>query len=52
MTLFTNLRLAVQKRAAYRRTVYELQGISPRVAEDIGVFPAGAERIAHKAIYG
>lgn len=52
MTLFSTLRTAVQKRAAYTRTVYELQGISPRVAEDIGVFPAGAARIAREAVYG
>jgi uncharacterized protein YjiS (DUF1127 family) len=52
MTLFTTLRTAVRNHNAYRRTVRELQGLSPRVAEDIGLFPASAERIARKAVYG
>lgn len=52
MTLFTTLRTAVRKRAAYLRTLREIQGISPRVAEDIGLYPASAERVARKAIYG
>ncbi len=52
MSIFSQLRAAVQKRAAYNRTVFELRGISAHTAEDIGLFPASAERLAREAIYG
>lgn len=52
MTLMTTLRDALRKRAAYRHTLRELRALSPRLAEDAGLFPTGAERIAHAAIYG
>lgn len=52
MTLFTSLRDSLRKRAAYRRTLRDLRDLSPRVAADIGLSTAGAERLARKAIYG
>jgi uncharacterized protein YjiS (DUF1127 family) len=52
MTLFTNLRTAVQKRAAYRRTVNELNAIPAYLAEDIGIYPGQAPRLAREAVYG
>ncbi len=51
MSLFSQLRAAVQKRAAYNQTVFELRGLNGRTAEDIGLFPADAERLAREAIY-
>ena len=52
MTLFTTLRDAAQKRAAYRRTVFELRGIPAGLAEDLGIYPGDAKRLARDAVYG
>jgi uncharacterized protein YjiS (DUF1127 family) len=52
MSLITSLRDAARKRAAYRRTLFELQGISASLAEDIGIFPGDARRLAREAVYG
>ncbi|AHM05854.1 hypothetical protein roselon_03610 [Roseibacterium elongatum DSM 19469] len=44
---------AVEKRAAYRRTVAELSRIEPaRGIEDLGIYPGDARRIARAAVYG
>jgi uncharacterized protein YjiS (DUF1127 family) len=51
MSLFSQLRAAVQKRVAYNQTVFELRGLTDRIAEDIGLYPADAERLAREAIY-
>ncbi len=52
MTLFTQLRAAVRKRAAYARTLHELRGIPEALAEDTGIYPGDARRLARKAVYG
>lgn len=51
--LFTDLRVAAQKRAAYNRTVAELSAVSPQLAlEDLGFFPGDARAMARQAVYG
>jgi len=52
MTLLLTLRAAVQKRAAYRRTLHELRGIPSALAEDLAIYPGDARRLAHQAVYG
>lgn len=52
MTLFTHLRSAMEKRAAYRRTLHELRGIPAHLADDLNIHPGDAERLAHQAVYG
>jgi uncharacterized protein YjiS (DUF1127 family) len=52
MTLLTNLRDAAQKRAAYRRTLNELRGVPEHLAEDLGIYPGDARRLAREAVYG
>lgn len=52
MSLLSQLRAAVQKRAAYRRTVFELRGISEAQAEDVAIYPGDAKRLARQAVYG
>lgn len=52
MSLFSHLRAAVQKRAAYKRTVFELRGIPAGLADDTGIYPGDAKRLARAAIYG
>lgn len=52
MSMLINLREAAQKRAAYRRTLYELRGVPTYLAEDIGIYPGDARRVAREAVYG
>ncbi len=52
MSLLNQLRSALAKRAAYRRTVFELRGISQSLAEDVAIYPGDAKRIAREAVYG
>lgn len=52
MSLFTQLRAAVRKRAAYRQTLHELRGVPESLAEDLNIWPGDARRLAHAAIYG
>lgn len=52
MTLFSSVRAAVQKRAAYIRTRNELASLPVDVALDLDIYPGDADKIAHKAIYG
>lgn len=52
MSLITSLRDAIQKRAAYRRTVHELRGIPAGLVEDTGIYPGDAKRLARLAVYG
>lgn len=52
MSLITSLRDAARKRAAYRRTLFELQGVPSSLAEDIGIFPGDARKLAREAVYG
>ena len=52
MSLITSLRAAASKRAAYRRTLFELRGIPASLAEDVAIFPGDARRLAREAVYG
>ena len=52
MSLITHLRSAMEKRAAYRRTLNELRGIPAHLADDLNIHPGDAERLAHLAVYG
>ena len=48
----THLRDAARKRAAYRRTLHELRGVPSHLAEDLGIYPGDAKRLAREAVYG
>jgi uncharacterized protein YjiS (DUF1127 family) len=52
MTMFATLRTAVAKRAAYARTVREIEAMPLDVALDLGIFREDAARIASRAVYG
>lgn len=51
-TFFNDLRTAVRKRAAYNRTVAELQALPLDVALDLDLYPGDAKSIARRAVYG
>lgn len=42
----------LKKRAAYARTVRELRNLPVDTALDLDIYPADAERLAHRAVYG
>jgi uncharacterized protein YjiS (DUF1127 family) len=53
MTIITNLRDRLAKRAAYNRTRHEIANLPTELAiVDLGIFPADAEKIAARAVYG
>ncbi len=53
MTLMSSLRDRMAKRAAYKRTCYELSNLPRQLAiEDLGIVPEDAKKIAAKAVYG
>ena len=52
MTLLSNIREALQKRAAYVQTRNEIREMPLREALDLGINRGDAEQIAHEAIYG
>ena len=52
MTLLNTLRDAARRRAAYRRTLNELRGVPEHLAEDLGIYPGDAKRLAREAVYG
>lgn len=52
MALFTQLRTALERRAAYHRTVDEIRKMPLDVALDLNIYPGDAERLAAKAVYG
>jgi len=53
MTLMTDIRSRLAKRAAYNRTVYELSHLPTEFAiNDLGFAPCDAAKIASKAVYG
>ena len=52
MTLLSDLRTAVARRAAYRRTVAELRAIPERLWEDLSIYPGDEHRVAREAVYG
>jgi uncharacterized protein YjiS (DUF1127 family) len=52
MTMFTTIRTALTKRAAYIRTRNEIRAMPQDVALDLGIFRGDADAIAYQAIYG
>lgn len=52
MFIISELRAAVHKHRAYRRTVFELRGIPTSLAEDVNVYPGDEKRLARQAVYG
>ena len=53
MTIYSNLRAAMEKRARYNQTKRELSALPTEYAiEDLGIFPSDAAKIAHDAVYG
>jgi uncharacterized protein YjiS (DUF1127 family) len=51
-TFISTVKTAAQKRAAYSRTVAELQSLPLDVALDLGIYRGDARRIARMAVYG
>ena len=52
MNLFSTIRAALQKRAAYVRTRNEIREMPLSIALDLGIYRGDAEVIARQAIYG
>lgn len=51
-TLIARLRARAAQMATYRRIRDEIASLSHAQALDLGIFPADAERMAHKAVWG
>ena len=49
---FNSFRERMEKRAKYNRTFKELRDMPQDVAEDLGIYPGDAHRIAREAVYG
>ena len=52
MTIFTEFRSAMRKRAAYKRTVEELRAMPLEVAIDLDIYQPEAAKLARRAVYG
>ncbi len=52
MSLISQLRTVLSRRSAYRSTLHALRGIPEALAEDTGIYPGDARRLAREAIYG
>ncbi|SMX35936.1 hypothetical protein [Maliponia aquimaris] len=52
MSLVTEIRSTLKKRAMYRATVRELQKLDGAVARDLDIAPSDVRRIARQAVYG
>ena len=52
MTFIDRVTTAARKRAAYQRTVAELENLPLDVALDLDIYPGDARRIAYRAVYG
>lgn len=50
--LVQRMRAAAVRRAAYNRTVREIESMSPETALDLGIFREDARRIARETVYG
>ena len=50
--LISNIRVRMEKRARYNRTVRELRNLPLDVALDLDIYAGDAERIAARAVYG
>jgi hypothetical protein len=51
-TFISDIRSAMQKRAAYRRTVAEIRSMPLDVALDLNIYRGDAEALARRAVYG
>ncbi len=51
-SLSNKLRTAARNYSEYRRIVSEIEGLSRREADDIGISTSDARRIAHETVYG
>ena len=52
MTVIAQLKSAAAKRAAYLRTVHEIETMPLDVALDLDIYRSDARRIARAAVYG
>jgi uncharacterized protein YjiS (DUF1127 family) len=52
MDIIARLQTAARKRAAYARTVAELEAMPLDVALDLDIYRGDARKIAHRAVYG
>ena len=53
MTMLSNIRDRLAKRAAYNQTRFEIANMpTERAIEDLGIFPSDADKIASRAVYG
>lgn len=52
MNLFSSIREALQKRAAYIRTRNEIRDMPLEIALDLNIYPGDADALAREAIYG
>jgi uncharacterized protein YjiS (DUF1127 family) len=52
MTVLNLVRDTLQKRATYAKTKYELENMSVKTAQDLGLFREDAALNATRAIYG
>ncbi len=52
MTVIAQFKAAAEKRAAYHRTVAEIEAMPLDVALDLDIYRPDARRIAHEAVYG
>ncbi|MEL6169049.1 MAG: hypothetical protein AAFR35_10185 [Pseudomonadota bacterium] len=49
---YDRLMTAARKRAAYNRTVAEIEALPQNVALDLDIYPGDARKIARQAVYG
>ena len=52
MNVIERLKTAARRRAAYNRTLYELETMPLDVAIDLDLYPGDFRKIAHRAVYG
>jgi hypothetical protein len=52
MDIISRLRAAARKRAAYARTVAEIEAMPLDVALDLDIYRGDARKIARRAVYG
>ncbi|MGP6085999.1 hypothetical protein [Antarctobacter jejuensis] len=52
MSIISEIRSTMNKRAHFRATVRELESLDPSVARDLDIAPADIRRIARQAVYG
>ncbi len=52
MTLFSQIRTALNKRAAYIRTRNEIRDMPLDVALDLNIYRGDADQMAYQAVYG